>query len=156
MTADRSINSKPVLITGVAGFIGSHLAELLIREGVRVRGFVHYNSAGRWENLEDMPAEVRRELEIVPGDISDSRSVAQAVAGCDLVFHLAALIGIPYSYSAPASYIQTNVIGTLNVLDACRAHEVERLIHTSTSEIYGSAQYAPIDEKHPIVAQSPY
>lgn len=148
--------NKPVLVTGVAGFIGSHLAELLVREGFRVRGFVHYNSSGRWENLEEMPADVRQELQIVPGDIADFRSVAQAMAGCEWVFHLAALIGIPYSYTAPASYIQTNVVGTLNVLDACRAHDVTRVIHTSTSETYGSAQYVPIDEKHPVVAQSPY
>ncbi len=145
-----------VLVTGAAGFIGSHLTELLVHEGFSVRAFVHYNSSGRWENLELFSSSVRDELEIVPGDIADSRSVAQAVAGCEWVFHLAALIGIPYSYTAPASYLQTNIVGALNVLDACRDHSVQRLIHTSTSETYGSAQYIPIDEKHPIVTQSPY
>jgi dTDP-glucose 4,6-dehydratase len=145
-----------VLVTGAAGFIGSHLTELLVHEGFSVRAFVHYNSSGRWGNLELLSSSVRDELEIVPGDIADSRSVAQAVAGCEWVFHLAALIGIPYSYTAPASYLQTNIVGALNVLDACRDHSVQRLIHTSTSETYGSAQYVPIDEKHPIVTQSPY
>jgi dTDP-glucose 4,6-dehydratase len=145
-----------ILITGAAGFIGSHLTELFVREGFAVRAFVHYNSNGRWENLEFLPDNIQKEVEIVPGDIADGRSVAQAIAGCDWVFHLAALIGIPYSYVAPTSYVQTNVVGTLNVLDACRDHKVERLIHTSTSETYGSAQYVPIDEKHPSVGQSPY
>jgi NAD dependent epimerase/dehydratase len=145
-----------ILITGAAGFIGSHLTELSVREGFTVRAFVHYNSNGRWENLEFLPDNIQKEVEIVPGDIADGRSVAQAIAGCDWVFHLAALIGIPYSYVAPTSYVQTNVVGTLNVLDACRDHNVERLIHTSTSETYGSAQYVPIDEKHPSVGQSPY
>ncbi len=145
-----------VLVTGAAGFIGSHLTELLVREGFTVRAFVHYNSSGRWGNIEQLSPSIRHELEIVPGDIADSRSVAQAVSGCDWVFHLAALIGIPYSYTAPASYVQTNVVGVLNVLDACRDHSVQHLIHTSTSETYGSAQYVPIDEKHPLVAQSPY
>ena len=145
-----------VLVTGAAGFIGSHLIELLVREGYRVRGFVHYNSSGRLPNLEQLAPDVQSALEIVPGDIADPHSVRQAVSKCDWVFHLAALIGIPYSYVAPASYVQTNVVGTLNVLEACRAHNVERLLHTSTSETYGSAQYVPIDEQHPMVAQSPY
>lgn len=147
---------KRVLVTGAAGFIGSHLTEMLVRKGFQVRAFVHYNSAGRWPNFDHLPADVLQDLEIVPGDIGDSRSVAQAVAGSEWVFHLAALIGIPYSYVAPASYVQANITGTLNVLDACRDHSVARLIHTSTSETYGSAQYIPIDEKHPVVAQSPY
>lgn len=148
--------SKKVLVTGAAGFIGSHLVELLVREGYDVRAFVHYNSWGRWPNLEQLPAEIRSALEVVPGDVTDAWSVAAAVAGCQWVFHLAALIGIPYSYVAPASYVQTNVIGTLNVLQACRLHNVERLVHASTSETYGSAQYVPIDERHPLVGQSPY
>lgn len=147
---------RKVLVTGAAGFIGSHLVELLVREGCTVRCFVHYNSSGRWPHLEQLPGEVRSTLEIVPGDIADAGSVSKAVAGCEWVLHLAALIGIPYSYVAPASYVQTNIVGTLNVLDACRAHQVERLVHTSTSETYGSAQYVPIDEKHPMVGQSPY
>jgi len=148
--------SNRVLVTGAAGFIGSHLVELLVREGCSVRAFVHYNSHGRWPHLEQLPPDIRSAVEIVPGDIADAGSVSKAVAGCQWVFHLAALIGIPYSYVAPASYVQTNVVGTLNVLDACRAHHVEHLIHTSTSETYGSAQYVPIDEKHPMVGQSPY
>jgi NAD dependent epimerase/dehydratase len=148
--------AKRVLVTGAAGFIGSHLCELLVRQGFQVRAFVHYNSHGRWPNLEQISAEVRREIEVVPGDIADCGSISRAIAGREWVFHLAALIGIPYSYVAPASYVQTNVIGTLNVLDACRTHGIERLLHTSTSETYGSAQYVPIDEKHPLVGQSPY
>lgn len=148
--------SKRVLVSGAAGFIGSHLTELLVRQGFAVRAFVHYNSSRSWPNFDLIPEEIRREVEVVAGDIADARSVAGAVAGCEWVFHLAALIGIPYSYAAPSSYVQTNVVGTLNVLDACRDHAVEHLIHTSTSETYGSAQYIPIDEKHPIVAQSPY
>jgi NAD dependent epimerase/dehydratase len=147
---------KSVIVTGGAGFIGSHLVELLVREGYRVRAFVHYNSQGKWHHLEHVADEIRNAIEIVPGDIADAGSVSKAVAGCDWVFHLAALIGIPYSYVAPSSYVQTNVIGTLNVLDACRQHGVERMLHTSTSETYGSAQYIPIDEKHPLVGQSPY
>jgi NAD dependent epimerase/dehydratase len=147
---------QKVLVTGAAGFIGSHLVELLVREGCTVRAFVHYNSSGRWSNLEQLPPDVRASVEVVPGDIADAWSVTEAVAGCQWVFHLAALIGIPYSYVAPASYVQTNVTGTLNVLQACRLHGVERLLHTSTSETYGSAQYVPIDERHPLVGQSPY
>jgi NAD dependent epimerase/dehydratase len=148
--------AKRVLVTGAAGFIGSHLCELLVREGFEVRAFVHYNSHGRWPHFEQMSTGTRQHIEIVPGDVADAGSVSRAVAGCEWVFHLAALIGIPYSYLAPASYVQTNVVGTLNILDACRAHNVQRLLHTSTSETYGSAQYVPIDEKHPMVGQSPY
>ena len=147
---------KSVLVTGAAGFIGSHLVELLVREGYQVRAFVHYNSEGRWHHLEHVAREIREAIEIVPGDIADPGSVSRAVAGCEWVFHLAALIGIPYSYIAPCSYVHTNVIGTLNVLEACRLHGVDRMFHTSTSETYGTAQYVPIDEKHPLVGQSPY
>ena len=147
---------KKVLVTGGAGFIGSHLVEMLVHEGYQVRAFVHYNSQGKWHHLEHVAPEIREAIEIIPGDISDAGSVSHAVQGCDWVFHLAALIGIPYSYVAPSSYVQTNVIGTLNVLDACRNHGVQRMLHTSTSETYGSAQYVPIDEKHPLVGQSPY
>ena len=149
-------NMQTVLVTGAAGFIGSHLVEMLVREGYRVRAFVHYNSQGRWHHLEQLAGDIRESIEIVPGDIADAGSVAMAVTGCTWVFHLAALIGIPYSYLAPSSYVQTNVIGTLNVLNACRQLGVERMLHTSTSETYGSAQYVPIDEKHPLVGQSPY
>jgi dTDP-glucose 4,6-dehydratase len=148
--------SKRVLVTGAAGFIGSHLVELLIQEGYKVRAFVHYNSSGRWPNLEQLPNDIQQSIEIFPGDVCDPRIVAQAISGCEWVFHLASLIAIPYSYLAPASYVQTNVIGTLNVLEGCRSHNVERLIQASTSETYGSAQYVPIDERHPLVGQSPY
>lgn len=150
------MSNKSVLVTGAAGFIGSHLVELLVRQGYRVRAFTHYNSQGTWRHFEQMDRAIRQEFEIVAADIADPFAVRAAVAGCDMVFHLAALIGIPYSYVAPASYVQTNVIGTLNVLEACRAHEVKRMLHTSTSETYGTAQYVPIDEKHPMVGQSPY
>jgi dTDP-glucose 4,6-dehydratase len=148
--------AKRVLVTGAAGFIGSHLTELLVQEGFQVRAFVHYNSSGRWPNLEQISPETRQQVEIVAGDVADPGSVSKAVAGCEWVFHLAALIAIPYSYVAPGSYVLTNVTGTLNILEACRQHGVQRMIHTSTSETYGSAQYVPIDERHPMVGQSPY
>jgi NAD dependent epimerase/dehydratase len=149
-------DAKHVLVTGAAGFIGSHLVERLVRDGCRVRAFVHYNAAGWLHNLERLDREIRNELEIFAGDIADPFSVNQAVAGCDDVFHLASLIAIPYSYRAPAAYVATNIHGALNVLQACREHGVRRLVHTSTSETYGTAQYVPIDEKHPLVGQSPY
>jgi NAD dependent epimerase/dehydratase len=145
-----------VLVTGAAGFIGSHLVERLVADGYTVRAFVHYNSAGNWYNLEKVPSETLQAVEVVAGDIADPFTVGQAVEGCEVVFHLAALIGIPYSYVAPASYVSTNVTGTLNVLQACRKHGVRRMVHTSTSEAYGTAQYVPIDEEHPLVGQSPY
>lgn len=145
-----------VLVTGAAGFIGSHLAERLVREGLRVRAMVHYNSAGHWHNLERLPPEILAEIEIVPGDVTDPFSVNRAVAGCEVVFHLASLIAIPYSYRAPSAYVATNVVGALNVLQACKDNRVSRLVHTSTSEVYGTAQYVPIDERHPLVGQSPY
>src|SRR5690606_16336490 len=122
----------------------------------RVRAFVHYNSSNNWYNLEWLPKEILDEVEVVAGDIVDPYSVDAAVKGCSAVFHLAALIGIPYSYVAPASYVSVNVTGTLNVLEASRRHGVERVLHTSTSETYGTAQYVPIDEQHPLVGQSPY
>lgn len=147
---------KKVLVTGAGGFIGSHLTNLLVQEGYDVRAYVHYNANNNYYNLEKLPKDVYDSLEIVTGDIADPFSVDKAVEGCDKVFHLAALIGIPYSYVAPGAYVQTNVTGTLNVLEACRRHGVERMLHTSTSETYGSAQYTPIDEKHPLVGQSPY
>ena len=147
---------KRVLVTGAAGFIGSHLVERLVRDGYRVRAFVHYNAAGWLHNLERLDRDVRDELEIVAGDIADPFSVNHAVADREIVYHLASLIAIPYSYRAPAAYVATNIHGALNVLQACREHGVERLVHTSTSETYGTAQYVPIDEKHPLVGQSPY
>jgi NAD dependent epimerase/dehydratase len=145
-----------VLVTGAGGFIGSHLVERLVREGYTVRAFVHYNALNSWGNLERLPQEVLGAVEVLPGDLADAFMVDHAVAGCATVFHLGALIGIPYSYVAPAAYVATNVSGTLNVLQACRRHGVGRLVHTSTSEVYGTAQYVPIDEQHPLVGQSPY
>lgn len=144
------------LVTGAGGFIGSHLVEALVRQGTSVRALVHYNSAGRRGQLEDLPANIRNAVEIVAGDITDAACVQAAVRECELVFHLAALIGIPYSYRAPQSYLRTNLDGTLNVLDACRAAGVQRLVHTSTSEVYGSPRSVPIDEGHPLKPQSPY
>ena len=145
-----------VLVTGSGGFIGSHLTEMLLREGNYVRGLVRYNGRGDWGHLRNLPSELRSRLEVVAGDISDAFLVRELVKECDCVFHLAALIGIPYSYQAPASYVASNVIGTLNILDACRQARIRRLIVTSTSEVYGTAQYAPIDEAHPLQGQSPY
>jgi len=145
---------KRVLVTGAGGFIGSHLAERLVQLGARTRALVHYRANGSWGWLER--SAFKEEMEIVAGDIGDRDSVAQAMQGTDLVFHLAAMIAIPYSYQVPASFVQTNITGTLNVLQAARAVPVERLVHTSTSEVYGTARYVPIDEQHPLQAQSPY
>lgn len=145
-----------ILITGAGGFIGSHVTELLLREGYHVRGLVRYNSAGHWGHLSQVPEKLRRRLEVRLGDITDAFLVRDLVAGCDVVLHLAALIGIPYSYIAPASYLATNVSGTLNVLEACRLARTRRIVVTSTSEVYGTARYTPIDEVHPLQGQSPY
>ena len=147
---------KKVFITGAEGFIGSHLVEALVREGADLRAMVLYNSFNSWGNLELLPADILKSIEIYSGDVRDPFSVEKGVAGCDYVFHLAALIAIPYSYQAPLSYVETNISGTLNVLEACRKHAVKRVIHTSTSETYGTAIYTPIDEKHPLQGQSPY
>jgi NAD dependent epimerase/dehydratase len=147
---------KRALVTGAGGFIGSHLVEGLVEGGYDVRALVRYNSQNSWHNLDRLAPSVLASVEVVAGDIADTFAVDRAVSGCELVFHLAALIGIPYSYVAPASYVATNVSGTLNVLEAARRHAVSRVIHTSTSETYGSAQYVPIDERHPLVGQSPY
>ena len=144
------------LVTGAEGFIGSHLTELLVREGYKVRAMAWYNAFDRRGWLDHLPAETSGAIEVVMGDIRDRRSVSEAVRGCDVVFHLAALIGIPYSYVAPDAYVQTNMSGTMNVLESVRDHEVPRLVHTSTSEVYGTAQRVPIDETHPLNAQSPY
>jgi dTDP-glucose 4,6-dehydratase len=147
---------KNVLVTGAGGFIGSHLVNLLAEQGAIVRAFVRYNSRGTFGWLPDLPPDVFRGLGIVQGDLRDADTVMQAVKGCDFVFHLGAMISIPYSYVNPTEAIAINVGGTLNVLNACRHWGVERLIHVSTSEIYGTAQYVPIDEKHPTQGQSPY
>ena len=148
--------SDAVLVTGAGGFIGSHLVERLVRDGARVRAFVHYNSRNDWGLLELLPQEVLKELEVITGDIQDPFSVGGAVRGCRTVFHLSSLIAIPYSYVAPQSYVMTNVLGATNVLQAAREHGVDRVVHTSTSECYGTAQYVPIDEQHPLQGQSPY
>lgn len=150
----HSLRGRRVLVTGAGGFIGSHLCERLVREGASVRAFVRYNALGARGWLDDSP--LADEMEIIAGDIADADAVATAARGCDAAAHLAALIGIPYSYQAPRSYVRTNIEGTLNVLQAAREHGLTRVVHTSTSEVYGSAQRAPIDEGHPLVGQSPY
>jgi len=145
---------KNILITGAGGFIGSHLTELLVGKGYNVKAFVHYNSWNKWGWLDSSTA--KNQVEIITGDIRDFDSVFAAMQGCDTVFHLAALIGIPYSYVSPQAYIKTNIDGTYNVLQAGRQLGVEKIMVTSTSETYGTAQYVPIDELHPMVGQSPY
>lgn len=149
-----SWKEKRVLVTGAGGFIGSHLAERLAGEGARVTAMVHYNALGSWGWLDS--SSMKDEMRVVAGDIQDRDSVAEAMRDAEVVFHLAALIAIPYSYHAPASYVRTNVEGTLNVLQAARMHGVARVVHTSTSEVYGTARYVPIDEDHPLQGQSPY
>jgi len=143
-----------ILVTGAGGFIASHLAEKLVQEGHSVRAFVRYNSRNSWGWLEESP--FRNDMEIISGDIRDFDVVKKAVSSCNTVFHLAALIGIPYSYVSPLAYVKTNVEGTYNVLQAARESGSTKVIHTSTSEIYGTAQYVPIDETHPVNPQSPY
>ena len=145
-----------ILITGAGGFIGSHLTESLLRDGHAVRALVHYNCQGSWGHLRDIETDLHDKLEVVLGDITDPFLIRDMVRNCEIVFHLAALIGIPYSYQAPASYVATNTNGTLNILEACRQENVRRVIVTSTSEVYGTARYTPIDEAHPLQAQSPY
>jgi len=147
---------KKVLVTGADGFIGSHLVENLVSSGISVRAFCYYNSLNSIGWLSDLPKKILDSVEIIYGDIRDFDRVDSAVNGCNAVIHLAALIAIPYSYSAPRSYIETNVIGTLNILQSSLKNNIERFIQTSTSEVYGTAQYVPIDEKHPLKGQSPY
>ncbi len=150
------LNGKRLLVTGADGFIGSHLTEELVRTGHDVRAFVYYNSFNSNGWLDRSPPAVLENVEIVAGDIRDPHGVRDAVDGCDVVLHLAALIAIPFSYRSPDAYVDTNVRGTLNVLQAARDLGCERVVCTSTSEVYGTAQYVPIDEKHPLVGQSPY
>lgn len=147
---------KKILVTGADGFIGSHLTELLMEQGYDVKAFTYYNSFNSWGWLDSFPKEKLKELEIFSGDIRDPNGVREAVKGVDAVFHLAALIAIPFSYHSPDSYVDTNIKGTLNVLQAARDAQLERVLVTSTSEVYGTAQYVPIDEKHPFQGQSPY
>jgi NAD dependent epimerase/dehydratase len=154
--SDVSWPGRRVLVTGAGGFIGSHLVEELVRAGATVRAMVRYNGRSEVGMLAELAPQVRAELEIIASDVTDPFAVRRAVTGCDAVFHLAALIAIPYSYAAPGSYVATNVTGTLNVLEAVRDLEVPRLVHTSTSETYGTARYTPIDEAHPLQPQSPY
>lgn len=148
--------NRKVLVTGAGGFIGSHLTEALANSGAQVTAMIHYDSRSNMSNLEYLPKDTLKKLNIISGDICDPFFVNSAVDGQDTVFHLAALIAIPYSYIAPYSYVQTNINGTLNVAEACRKHKTRRMVHTSTSETYGTAIYAPIDEKHPMQGQSPY
>lgn len=148
--------NERMLVTGADGFIGSHLVEKLVQEGKEVRAFVFYNSFGTWGWLDTLPRDVMEHVEVFAGDIRDPNGVREAMRGCQAVFHLAALIAIPFSYHSPDSYVDTNIKGTLNVLQAARDLGTQRVLVTSTSEVYGTAQYVPIDEKHPYQGQSPY
>jgi NAD dependent epimerase/dehydratase len=150
------MKNKKVLVTGADGFIGSHLVERLMEEGCQVKAFVFYNSFNSWGWLDTCSNGKRKNIEIFSGDVRDPNGVRNAVRDVDIVFHLAALIAIPFSYHSPDSYIDTNIKGTLNVLQACRDYNIERVVVTSTSEVYGTARYVPIDEKHPLQGQSPY
>jgi UDP-glucose 4-epimerase len=154
--AERTLAGAPVLVTGADGFIGSHLVERLVAEGARVRAFCIYTSRGSAGWLDEIDPAVRAALDIRFGDIRDARFVERATEGIEVVFHLAALIAIPYSYVAPRSYVETNVIGTLNVLEGVRRHGTARMVNTSTSEVYGTPEHVPITEAHPLRGQSPY
>lgn len=145
-----------VLVTGSDGFIGSHLTELLVKEGFKVRALTYYNSFNTWGWLDTLAPDVLNQIEVVSGDVRDPHGVKNAVKGCDGIFHLAALIAIPYSYHSPSTYVETNVTGTLNIVQAARELGVKKVIHTSTSECYGTAQFVPITEEHPLQGQSPY
>jgi len=149
-----SLEKKTVLVTGADGFIGSHLTEMLVKKGYKVKALSYYNSFNNWGWLEDI--DCLKEIEVLTGDVRDPHYCLEITKGVDIVFHLAALIAIPYSYIAPSSYVDTNVIGTLNICQGAMQNGCKRVLHTSTSEVYGTAQYVPIDEKHPIQAQSPY
>ncbi|MFD1002994.1 NAD-dependent 4,6-dehydratase LegB [Ohtaekwangia kribbensis] len=150
------LKDKTVLVTGADGFIGSHLTQRLLEEGCKVKAFVYYNSFNSWGWIDTFPKELKNKLEIFSGDIRDPNGVRTAMQGVDVVFHLAALIAIPFSYHSPDSYVDTNVKGTLNVVQAARDLNTKRVLVTSTSEVYGTAQYVPIDERHPRQPQSPY
>lgn len=151
-----SLKDRKILVTGADGFIGSHLTEELVKQGHKVKAFVLYNSFNSWGWLDHSPKEVRQNLDVFSGDIRDPHGVKEAMQGCDIVMHLAALIAIPYSYHSPDTYVDTNVKGTLNVVQAARELGVEKVIHTSTSEVYGTAKFVPITEDHPLQGQSPY
>lgn len=147
---------KKILVTGADGFIGSHLTEQLVRQGYDVRAFVLYNSFGSWGLLDQAPEYIKSSIDVFAGDIRDPYGVRAAMKGCDAVLHLAALIAIPYSYHSPDTYVDTNIKGTLNILQAAKDLNVSRVIQTSTSEVYGSARFVPITEEHPLQGQSPY
>jgi NAD dependent epimerase/dehydratase len=151
-----NLTSKKILITGADGFIGSHLTEELIRRGHDVRAFVLYNSFNSWGWLDHSEPDIKKNLEIFTGDVRDPHGVRQAMKGCDVVFHLAALVSIPYSYHSPDTYVDTNIKGTLNIVQAARELDISKVLHTSTSEVYGTARYVPITEEHPLQGQSPY
>jgi dTDP-glucose 4,6-dehydratase len=150
------IEGKKTLVTGAGGFIGSHLVEALVRMGAKVSVFVRYNSRGDLGLLERLPGEIKQEIEVFAGDLKDPEALRQPARGCELVFHLGSLIAIPYSYINPMDFVQTNIVGTANLLNSCLGDNVEKIVHTSTSEVYGTAVYCPMDEKHPLQAQSPY
>jgi NAD dependent epimerase/dehydratase len=150
------LKGKRILVTGADGFIGSHLVERCVREGAKVRSFVYYNSFNSWGWVDTLPSATLKKIDVFPGDIRDFGCVHEACQGMDIVFHLAALISIPYSYRSPESFAATNINGTINVLQAARMQGVKKVIHTSTSEVYGTAQQVPISEEHPINPQSPY
>ncbi len=150
------LHGKKILVTGSDGFIGSHLTEALVRAGHDVRAFTYYNSFGSWGWLDDTDANIKQSLDVFSGDVRDPHGAREAMKGCDVVLHLAALIAIPYSYHSPHSYVETNVTGTLNIVQAARDLGVEKVVHTSTSECYGTALTVPITEEHPLQGQSPY
>jgi NAD dependent epimerase/dehydratase len=152
----KRLSQSKVLITGAGGFIGSHLCELCLEAGADVRAFVHYNSRSDWGLLEDLDKKSLDRIEVLAGDLRDPEAIRKAVRGCHRVFHLGALIGIPYSYQNPSDVVQTNVMGTMHVLQASLECGVERVVQTSTSEVYGTAKYVPMDENHPLNPQSPY
>ena len=151
-----SIQGKRIMVTGADGFIGSHLTEHLVRQGADVKAFVLYNSFNSWGWLDESPKEIKNSLSVFAGDIRDPHGVKQAMQGCDIVMHLAALIAIPYSYHSPSTYVDTNINGTLNIVQSARDLDIEKVVQTSTSEVYGTAQFVPITEDHPLQGQSPY
>jgi len=150
------IKGKKILVTGADGFIGSHLTEELMRSGADVRAFVFYNSFNSWGWLDHSPEQIKKNIDVFAGDVRDPHGVKKAMKSCDIIFHLAALIAIPYSYHSPDTYVDTNVKGTLNIVQAAKELDIEKVIHTSTSEVYGTARFVPITEDHPLQGQSPY
>jgi NAD dependent epimerase/dehydratase len=151
-----NLKKKSVLITGAGGFIGSHLTEHLTKMGADVSAIVRYNSRNDWGMLEQISKEILNSIKVIPGDLRDSDAIRNAVNDVDIIFHLGSLIAIPYSYTNPRETVETNIMGTFNVLNAAKDYGIEKIVHTSTSEVYGTAQYVPIDEKHPLKGQSPY